>query len=126
MSEPIAHPEEDHLHPHPRLEHQSAEDRLRLIGDLVRSFTQVLEPQQLIERITGLITHRFDFFYTTIMLCRRHHRQGRVDAAGGDRRLADPLESALAAGGWSDSRVGTDLTRVGSLVRTRRALDRQQ
>jgi DNA-binding NarL/FixJ family response regulator/signal transduction histidine kinase len=69
MSAPIAHHEEDHVHPHPRLEHQSAEDRLRLIGDLVRSFTQVLDPQQLIERITGLITHRFDFFYTTIMLC---------------------------------------------------------
>ena len=60
---------DEHTHPHPRPATQSPEDRLRLIGELARSFTTILEPQQLIERITELITHRFDFFYTTIMLC---------------------------------------------------------
>lgn len=60
---------DEHTHPHPRPATQSPEDRLRLIAELARSFTTVLEPQQLIERITELITHRFDFFYTTIMLC---------------------------------------------------------
>ncbi len=61
--------DDEHTHPHPRPATQSPEARLRLIGELARSFTTVLEPQQLIERITELITHRFDFFYTTIMLC---------------------------------------------------------
>jgi signal transduction histidine kinase/DNA-binding NarL/FixJ family response regulator len=61
--------DDEHTHPHPRPATQSPEDRLRLIGELARSFTTILEPQQLIERITELITHRFDFFYTTIMLC---------------------------------------------------------
>jgi DNA-binding NarL/FixJ family response regulator/signal transduction histidine kinase len=60
---------DEHTHPHPRPATQSPEDRLRLIGELVRTFTTILEPQLLIERITELITHRFDFFYTTIMLC---------------------------------------------------------
>ena len=61
--------EHEHVHPHPRPATQSPEDRLRLIGELARSFSTILDPQQLIERITELITHRFDFFYTTIMLC---------------------------------------------------------
>ncbi len=60
---------DEHTHPHLRPATQSPEDRLRLIAELARSFTTVLEPQQLIERITELITHRFDLFYTTIMLC---------------------------------------------------------
>src|ERR1044071_8580422 len=68
MISPPAH-EDEHTHPHPRPATQSPEDRLRLIGDLVRTFATILEPQLLIERITELITHRFDFFYTTIMLC---------------------------------------------------------
>src|SRR5215211_2517687 len=68
MISPPAHNDE-HAHPHPRPATQSAEERLRLIGELVRTFTTILEPQLLIERITELITHRFDFFYTTIMLC---------------------------------------------------------
>ena len=68
MISPPAHNLE-HTHPHPRPATQSAEERLRLIGELVRTFTTILDPQQLIERITELITHRFDFFYTTIMLC---------------------------------------------------------
>jgi DNA-binding NarL/FixJ family response regulator/signal transduction histidine kinase len=68
MISPPAH-DDDHPHPHPRPLHQSPADRLRLIGELARSFTTILEPQQLIEHITRLITHRFDFFYTTIMLC---------------------------------------------------------
>ncbi len=61
--------EHEHVHPHLRPATQSPEDRLRLIGELARSFTTMLDPQALIERITELITHRFDFFYTTIMLC---------------------------------------------------------
>ena len=64
-----AHHRDEHTHPHPRPATQSAEERLRLIGELVRTFTTILDPQILIERITELITHRFDFFYTTIMLC---------------------------------------------------------
>ena len=59
---------DEHTHPHPRLTTLSAEERLRLVGDLARTVTTVLEPQRLIERITELITHRFDFFFTTIML----------------------------------------------------------
>jgi sigma-B regulation protein RsbU (phosphoserine phosphatase) len=58
-----------HTHPHPRPATQSPEERLRMIGELVRTFTTILDPPHLIERITELITHRFDFFYTTIMLC---------------------------------------------------------
>lgn len=58
----------EHIHPHPRPGTMAPEDRLRLVGELARSFSTQLEPQQLIERITELITHRFDFFYTTIML----------------------------------------------------------
>src|SRR5436190_19846835 len=61
--------DDQHTHPHPRPATQSPEDRLRLVAELARTFTRILEPQQLIERITELITHRFDFFYTTIMLC---------------------------------------------------------
>src|SRR5687767_4513647 len=68
MTVSFAH-HDQHSHPHPRPATQSPEDRLRLIAELARSFTTILEPQQLIERITELITHRFDFFYTTIMLC---------------------------------------------------------
>ena len=59
---------DEHTHPHPRPGTLNPEDRLRLIGELARSFSTILEPQRLIERITELITHRFDFFYTTIML----------------------------------------------------------
>ena len=61
--------DDQHTHPHPRPATQSPEERLRLVAELARSFTTILEPQHLIERITELITHRFDFFYTTIMLC---------------------------------------------------------
>src|SRR3954454_18137874 len=68
MISPPAHNLE-HTHPHPRPATQSPEARLRMIGELVRTFTTILDPPHLIERITELITHRFDFFYTTIMLC---------------------------------------------------------
>src|SRR4051794_30066795 len=68
MISPPAH-NTDHSHPHPRPATQSPEERLRLIGELLRTFTTILDPQHLIERITEMITHRFDFFYTTIMLC---------------------------------------------------------
>ncbi|MCC6175123.1 MAG: GAF domain-containing protein [Chloroflexi bacterium] len=57
-----------HTHPHPRPATVSLEERLRLIGDLARTLTTILDPRQLIERITELITHRFDYFYTTVML----------------------------------------------------------
>ena len=60
--------QDDHTHPHPRLTTLGPEERLRLFGDLARTLTTILEPQLLIERITELITHRFDFFYTAIML----------------------------------------------------------
>src|SRR5688500_16271370 len=61
--------DDEHTHPHPRPATQSADDRLRLIGELARSFTTILDLQLLIERITELITHRFDFFFTTMMVC---------------------------------------------------------
>jgi DNA-binding NarL/FixJ family response regulator/signal transduction histidine kinase len=60
--------QDDHTHPHPRPTTLNSEDRLRLVGDLARTLSTILEPQLLIERITELITHRFDFFYTVIML----------------------------------------------------------
>jgi DNA-binding NarL/FixJ family response regulator/signal transduction histidine kinase len=59
---------DEHTHPHPRITTLSAEERLRLVGDLARTLSTVLEPALLIERITELLTHRFDFFFTTIML----------------------------------------------------------
>jgi signal transduction histidine kinase/DNA-binding NarL/FixJ family response regulator len=68
MLAPPAHHAE-HTHPHPRPASLSPEDRLRLIGELARSFMTILDPQLLIERITELLTHRFDFYYTSIMLC---------------------------------------------------------
>jgi DNA-binding NarL/FixJ family response regulator/signal transduction histidine kinase len=89
MIAPPAHGDE-HTHPHPRPATLSPEDRLRLVGDLARSLTTVLEPQQLIERITELITHRFDFFYTTIMLCEGQDlvvRSAHGRDHGYDRRL---------------------------------------
>ncbi|MCC7371293.1 MAG: GAF domain-containing protein [Chloroflexi bacterium] len=61
--------DDEHTHPHPRPATLCPEDRLRLMGELARSFSTILEPQLLFERITELLTHRFDFFYTTIMLC---------------------------------------------------------
>src|SRR4051812_20900227 len=60
--------QDDHTHPHPRLTTLGPGERLRLVGDLARTLTTILEPQRLIETITELITHRFDFFYTTVML----------------------------------------------------------
>jgi len=65
--EPTHHHE--HTHPHPRPTSLSPEDRLRLVGDLARTLTTILDPQDLIERITELITHRFDFFYSCVLLC---------------------------------------------------------
>ena len=59
----------EHAHPHPRPASLSPEDRLRLVGDLARTLTTILDPQELIERITELITHRFDFYYSCVLLC---------------------------------------------------------
>src|SRR3954463_9322134 len=67
ITAPPAH-QDDHTHPHPRLTTLTPEERLRLVGDLARTLSTILEPSLLIERITELITHRFDFFYTTVML----------------------------------------------------------
>ena len=67
FSPPTHHHE--HVHPHPRPTSLSPEDRLRLVGDLARTLTTILDPQELIERITELITHRFDFYYSCVLLC---------------------------------------------------------
>jgi DNA-binding NarL/FixJ family response regulator/signal transduction histidine kinase len=67
ITSPPAH-QDDHTHPHPRVTTLSPEERLRLVGDLARTLSTILEPSVLIQCITELITHRFDFFYTTVML----------------------------------------------------------
>jgi DNA-binding NarL/FixJ family response regulator/signal transduction histidine kinase len=66
---PPTHHHDEHVHPHPRPGTLDPEDRLRLVGDLARTLTTILDPQELIERITELITHRFDFYYSCVLLC---------------------------------------------------------
>ncbi|MBA2447164.1 MAG: GAF domain-containing protein, partial [Chloroflexi bacterium] len=58
-----------HHHPHPRPTALSPEARLRLIGDVGRQLTTILDPQELLERVTELITHRFDYYYSFVLLC---------------------------------------------------------
>ncbi len=58
-----------HTHPHPRPAALSPEARLRLIGDLGRTLSTILDPQELLERVTELITHRFDYYYSVILIC---------------------------------------------------------
>ncbi len=65
---PIDH-HHDHTHPHPRPAALSPEDRLRLVGDVGRTLSTILDPQHLLERVTELITHRFDYFYSFILIC---------------------------------------------------------
>ena len=59
----------EHTHPHPRPASLSPEDRLRLIGDVGRTLSTILDPQELLERVAELITHRFDYYYSFILIC---------------------------------------------------------
>jgi hypothetical protein len=67
----VARPRHHHdtdAHPHPRPAALGPEDRLRLIGDLGRTLSTILDPQELLERVTELVTHRFDY-YSSIEIC---------------------------------------------------------
>jgi DNA-binding NarL/FixJ family response regulator/signal transduction histidine kinase len=64
-----AHHHRGHTHPHPCPTALSPEERLRLIGDLGRTLSTILDPQELLERVTELITHRFDYYYSFVLLC---------------------------------------------------------
>ncbi len=59
----------EHVDPHPRPGTLSPEDRLRLLGDVGRTLSTILDPQELFERVTELITHRFDYYYSIVMIC---------------------------------------------------------
>ena len=68
----VARPRHHHdtdAHPHPRPAALGPEDRLRLIGDLGRTLSTILDPQELLERVTELVTHRFDYYYSSIEIC---------------------------------------------------------
>ena len=85
-----AHHLDSHTHPHPRPAALSAEQRLRVIGDVGRTLSSILEPQELLERVTELVTHRFDYYYSLILLCEDEHlviRSAHGRDHGTDQRL---------------------------------------
>jgi DNA-binding NarL/FixJ family response regulator/signal transduction histidine kinase len=60
-------------HPRERPATMSPENRLRLIGDLGRTLSTILDPQELCERVTELMTNIFDCYYSIVMICEGDH-----------------------------------------------------